>query len=89
MKIIDDPQKTPANHGGSYWIAASQLVLFTAADYKLIVGLFVVPASCFPGSFRAEAGIYRVEERRTFLPAPCWVQTGPGYRATRFMDWLD
>ena len=73
MKIIDDPQELQRIMVVRNRMVASQLVLFTAVDYKLIAG------TCFPGSFHAESGIYRVEERRTFPPALCQVRTGPGY----------
>jgi len=87
MKIIDDPQELQRIMAVRNWIAASQLVLFTAAD-KLIAGPLSFLHHVFPDLFVQKREF--IELKNEELSRPHFV----GYEraldtATRFMDWLD
>lgn len=88
MKIIDDPQELQRIMVVRNRMVASQLVLFTAVDYKLIAGTLSFLHRVFPDLSMQNREF--IESKNEELSRPHFV----GYEqaletATRFMDWLD
>lgn len=88
MKIIDDPQELQRIMAVRNRMVASQLVLFTATEYKLIAGLLSFLHRVFPDLAVQKQELIELENEE--LSRPHLV----GYEqaldtATRFMDWLD
>lgn len=88
MKIIDDPQELQQIMVVRNRIAASQLVLFTAVDYKLIAGTLSFLHRVFPDlSMQNREFIELKNEELSHLHLVGYEQALE--TATRFMDWLD
>lgn len=88
MKIIDDPQELQRIMVVRNRIAASQLVLFTAVDYKLIAGTLSFLHRVFPDlSMQNREFIELKNEELSHLHLVGYEQALE--TATRFMDWLD
>lgn len=88
MKIIDDPQELQRIMVVRNRMVASQLVLFTAVDYKLIAGTLSFLHRVFPDLSMQNREF--IELKNEELSRPHFV----GYEqaldtATRFIDWLD
>ena len=88
MKIIGDPQELQRIMVVRNRMVASQLVLFTVVDYKLIAGPLSFLHRVFP-DFSVQNREF-IELKNEELSRPHFV----GYEqaldtATRFMDWLD
>ena len=88
MKIIDDPQELQRIMVVRNRMVASQLVLFTAVDYKLIAGTLSFLHRVFPDlSVQNREFIELKDEELSRLHFVGYEQVLE--TATRFMDWLD
>ena len=88
MKIIDDPQELQRIMAVRNRMVASQLVLFTATDYKLIAGTLSFLHRVFPDlSVQNREFIELKNEELSRLHFVGYEQVLE--TATRFMDWLD
>jgi hypothetical protein len=88
MKIIDDPQELQRIMVVRNRMVASQLVLFTAVDYKLIAGTLSFLHRVFPDlSVQNREFIELKNEELSRLHFVGYEQVLE--TATRFMDWLD
>ena len=88
MKIIDDPQELQRIMVVRNRMVASQLVLFTAVDYKLIAGTLSFLHRVFPDlSMQNREFIELKNEELSRLHFVGYEQVLE--TATRFMDWLD
>ena len=88
MKIIDEPQELQRIMVVRNRMVASQLVLFTAVDYKLIAGTLSFLHRVFPDlSVQNREFIELKNEELSRLHFVGYEQVLE--TATRFMDWLD
>jgi len=88
MKIIGDPQELQRIMVVRNRMVASQLVLFTAVDYKLIAGTLSFLHRVFPDlSVQNREFIELKNEELSRLHFVGYEQVLE--TATRFMDWLD
>ena len=88
MKIIGDPQELQRIMVVRNRMVASQLVLFTATEYKLIAGLLSFLHRVFPDLFVQNREFIELEnEELSHLHFVGYEQALD--TATRFMDWLD